>query len=234
MKDIIRKVHDFLGNDPLLNVTLLQSLIHDHADIVYQDDESVLLFDRPSNTMLLSAVSYESVVKCITAITEPSDFLVIQKEYADYIENHLRLHHSADYHQAVYFEQSVGIQNARLSFKLLDESDKERVRTLYKTTDFTYIENRLEQKSLWAGIGNGQITGFIGIHDEGSIGMLYVLPEFRKQGYAQELLAWMTHHYLLENKIPYSQISKDNMASIKLHKKVGYTVSHDTVVWLTR
>ena len=45
---------------------------------------------------------------------------------------------------------------------------------------------------LYAGRGeNGGLAGFIGIHTEGSIGLLFVLPEQRRKGYAEELESFM-------------------------------------------
>ena len=59
------------------------------------------------------------------------------------------------------------------------------------------------------------LAGIIGIHEEGSIGMLYVKPQYN---------GW----------IPYGQIIVGNEASMKLQESMGLHFSKSSVYWMTK
>ena len=80
--------------------------------------------------------------------------------------------------------------------------------------------------------GTEAFAGFIGKHEEGSIGMLTVLPEYRGQKIALALEAYMINRELEQGFTPYGQVREDNTASIKLQKKVGLCFSKTPVFWV--
>ena len=55
--------------------------------------------------------------------------------------------------------------------------------------------------------------GLPGMHPEGSVGMLEVLPEYRRQGAATALMAAMVNFCLERGCVPFSQIFAGNEAS---------------------
>lgn len=57
------------------------------------------------------------------------------------------------------------------------------------------------------------------LHMEGSLGMLYTLPEYRKQGYALEVMTDLTNKVIASGNIPYAYIVTDNSASRNLAGK---------------
>ena len=77
-----------------------------------------------------------------------------------------------------------------------------------------------------------KLVGFIGTHEEGSIGILEVLPQYRKRGIGEMLQKYATNLALSQDRIPYGQVKVNNENSIKLQKKLGFEISNDTVSWL--
>lgn len=80
---------------------------------------------------------------------------------------------------------------------------------------------------------NGKIVGYISYNPnskrrEGStyIISLVVIPEYRRQGIAQELIYSASKYYLEkgEPKIMSLQVDKDNYPAINLYKKVGFEI----------
>ncbi|MBR3003528.1 MAG: GNAT family N-acetyltransferase, partial [Lachnospiraceae bacterium] len=80
--------------------------------------------------------------------------------------------------------------------------------------------------------GNEVMVGYVGEHLEGSIGMLYVFPEFRKRGLAYEMQAFMINRAIDKGSIPFGQIYEDNAASLALSHKMGLTFSGSMLYWL--
>ena len=74
--------------------------------------------------------------------------------------------------------------------------------------------------------------GFIGEHLEGSMGLLYVFPEYRRRGYGAALQRHLISKTLEEGYIPFGQVEKDNHASLRLQKKIGMTQSDNLTVWM--
>ena len=52
-----------------------------------------------------------------------------------------------------------------------------------------YVEDRLKAGVIFGAFVDGRLAGFVGEHHEGSMGMLEVVPEFRRRGIAQALEA---------------------------------------------
>ncbi len=76
-----------------------------------------------------------------------------------------------------------------------------------------------------------QLAGFIGEHVEGSMGMLEVLPQFRRMGIGAALEAHAIQTFLRQGRVPFCHIFSGNRASLALQKKLGLTLRRD-VYWL--
>ncbi|MBP5193812.1 MAG: GNAT family N-acetyltransferase, partial [Clostridia bacterium] len=85
---------------------------------------------------------------------------------------------------------------------------------------------------MYAAYKGENIAGFIGRHEERSIGLMEVLTEYRKMGVATELALFMINRVMDEGEIPYGQVIVDNEKSIAMQKKLGFTFSESHVYWL--
>jgi tRNA (guanine37-N1)-methyltransferase len=80
--------------------------------------------------------------------------------------------------------------------------------------------------------GEDAFAGFIGKYEEGSIGMLTVFPEFRRNKIALALETFMLNRDIEQGMTPYGQIIETNTASLALLEKIGGYVSKTPVFWL--
>jgi len=58
--------------------------------------------------------------------------------------------------------------------------------------------------------------------DDGAIGFLYVLPEYRKMGHAQVVMIDLINKVRDENKIPFVHIEEENEKSMRLAMGLGF------------
>ena len=79
-----------------------------------------------------------------------------------------------------------------------------------------------------------QCMGFAGLHEEGAIGMLKVLPEYRRQGVASALVLELTRRLMLAGRIPYTHVYPTNEVSMALQEKLGFIRAQHTVTWLCK
>ena len=94
-----------------------------------------------------------------------------------------------------------------------------------------YVEKVIERGMVGAFV-DGVLAGFAGFHDEGSIGLLEVLPEYRRRGLGEALLCAAVRLALERGQYAFGQVFTDNRPSLALQRKVGMTVSEDILYWL--
>ena len=82
------------------------------------------------------------------------------------------------------------------------------------------------------GYDQEHLVGFIGEHLEGSMGILYVFPEYRRRGFGTALERCLIARTLEKGLIPFGQVEKDNRNSLRLQEKLGMTCSDDLIVWM--
>ena len=95
-----------------------------------------------------------------------------------------------------------------------------------------YVRERAEAGELFSARMEGVFAGFIGFHDDGSTGLLEVLPPYRRRGIAQCLEKFMINFCLERGWTSYGQIYTDNDASFALQGSLGITVDREhTLSW---
>ena len=80
----------------------------------------------------------------------------------------------------------------------------------------------------------GKLCGFIGCHNDGSMGMLYVEDAYRRQGLAASLEGYLINKQREQGMIPYAHIVNGNEASIQLQERLGLNLSETVIWWLYR
>lgn len=95
----------------------------------------------------------------------------------------------------------------------------------------SHLRGRIDEGMLGGEI-DGELAGFAGVHEEGTVGMLEVLPQFRRRGLAEVLEAAVINQQLSRGRLPYCHVRTGNDASIALQKKLGFTFDTRTLYWL--
>ena len=90
----------------------------------------------------------------------------------------------------------------------------------------------IADKALLGAFDNGQLAGFIGYHREGSVGMLEILPAFRRRGLGYLLEAAAINRQIARGLPAYCHVFIDNLASQGLQKKLGLVASQTRCVWM--
>ena len=119
-----------------------------------------------------------------------------------------------------------------LVLKDASEADLPVLTAVYKLESPEDMRRIVQRKKLMLGYEGNQLAGFIGEHLEGSMGLLYVYPEFRHRGYAEELEKAMIARTLKEGNVPFGEVEKNNTASLTLQKKLGMAVSDRISCWM--
>lgn len=138
-----------------------------------------------------------------------------------------------DCYQVAYFGEKPDI-STRLVFRVADNNDVPQLMKVYDMISAEEMYKVVNRKSLILGYEGESLAGFIGEHLEGSMGMLYVFPEFRGKGYGTELERKYIADTMERGFIPFGQVEKNNVISLALQKKLGMTQSENLICWMWR
>ncbi|WP_294580422.1 GNAT family N-acetyltransferase [uncultured Thomasclavelia sp.] len=106
------------------------------------------------------------------------------------------------------------------------------VKKYYETAvDEKYLKERLLANVFIGAFVDEKIAGFAGIHDEGSIGFVEVLPQYRHQKIGTALESYLINQRLKNNEDIYLQVAINNDISNCFHQKLGFIQADDIITW---
>ena len=136
-------------------------------------------------------------------------------------------------YQVAYYGKTPSA-GAELQFRIADESDLPMLTENYALLSPEELRAVVKRGSVRLGYDRGRLVGFIGEHLEGSMGILYVFPEYRRRGFGAALQARLMARTIKQGYIPFGQVEKTNTASLLMQKKLGMTQSDRLIVWMWR
>lgn len=136
--------------------------------------------------------------------------------------------------QAVYEKKTPPPVRTALTIRHPDERDFSMVAESYELGTEDELREDFASPDFLGAYLDGEFIGYIGVHGEGSMGLLYVAPPYRRRGYAEALVAALLNNQLRKGRLPFAQTLADNAASLALQRKLGFTVSEDLICWVWR
>ena len=138
-------------------------------------------------------------------------------------------------YQAAYLDdQPIPLPETPLTVRQLDLRHLPAVVANYKMEGEAYLRSRIECGELFGGFMGEELVGFAGRHVEGSVGLLEVLPPYRRQGFATVLEGYLINRELAQGHIPYGQVLVENTPSLALQRSLGMTISDEKLYWVSR
>lgn len=231
----LKECEAWLKKKKLHHMDMIELIRRGHAVLCDFTEGGALLQDKKSGAYLHTCTDRESgtrLLDCLPASREPVMFVTHQECMRDVVEEKygLRQHNSCV--QAVYTRGVRLPVRPDADIRQLDVSWTGLIRQHYKLVqDEAYIRRALADGVMYGIFEQGELAGFIGMHEEGSMGMLEVFPEYRGRGYAVQLESHAVNRFLQSGFTPYCQVFDDNEISIRLQKKLGLYVTQEKVCW---
>lgn len=172
-----------LNKDMILNIDMLECIRRRSADIIVAEESGVLIQDRISNIYMIFTLSEDFMNHCIEKISDV-DSIVAHNEFEyNILKKKMKFSQEMICHNAVYFKgKYIEESSCEAEIKLLQEDFIELVKNNYSELSLCnngYIEERVKNREMYGAFLGNRLSGFIGFHEEGSIGMLEVISEFR-------------------------------------------------------
>lgn len=116
--------------------------------------------------------------------------------------------------------------------RALTMDDLPKVAAHYKLESKEDIAATIERGLMFGAEIGGELAGFIGMHTDGSVGMLEVFKKYRKRGVGSALVAHMDNFHALRGWTVYGQVYTDNEVSLTMQRSLGLAESEDCIRWI--
>lgn len=237
----------------LLHMDMIELINHGRAQLVYWENGEVLLRDLEEGTYFHScpelSVSHKVPEKVCEAWKERGretaiELIVLhQREMISCVEKCFDLHKVTECVQVVYTRREKlsirglyrtdGTREDGLVIRALGMEDFEQAAGFFETCgSVEYLKGRISRGAVMGAFYGDKLAGYIGIHGEGSIGMLNVSPEYRRRHIAQALETYAVNSVIECGGIPFGQVIVGNEQSMSLQKKLGLCFSGMPVYWM--
>ena len=205
------------------------------GETIGQEDGALLVRDSISGAYLLACEDAEAGRRLLEKHIGPEWSLLMVSDAALGREVYDRYGFSGklECYQAAYYGEKPPA-DGRITVRTAGEEDLPMLTETYHLISPEELEQVVRRKKLLIGYHGDQAVGFIGEHLEGSMGILYILPEFRHRGFGAALQAHFIARTMEEGYVPFGQVEKENHASLCLQEKLGMTVSENLIIWMWR
>ncbi len=229
----LEQAQAYLMGKPLEYVEMLESIRRGMVEVTACREDGVLLYNVPGELYMLAADSPQAAEELCRGVESMELALVHSREAGEYLAERYALSKCQPSTQAAYVGKEPLPEAPALEVRTLGrESFQTVLETYHSLSGPSYIRNRLMAGAVQGAFQDGELAGFIGMHAEGSVGLLEVLPAFRRQGVATALMNHMVNQCLVQGWIPFSQIWEGNEASLALHRRVGWTFCQEPLFWV--
>jgi len=240
MTDLDKKAIEILRNcDQKFYIDMIDPLEIGIAEAVKVFDDGVLIHARTDTWMWMSQNEKRGIEFAESLRNESSDcsFVVHDTNCLSASCEILHMRSGVPCYVAARFSSEKFNVKTDVEIKKLDHQYDNFVWKTYgliKDWDggLEYAKQSIDFGMLGA-FKDGECIGFIGTHSEGTMGMLEILPEFRRRGYGEALEESLVNMYIDQGRIPYCHIFETNEASLSLQRDMGFWLSEGRrIVWL--
>ena len=222
------KALEFLNKDYLLNVDMIECIRRDICRILYASDKAVLIVADSGRVYMLSCEDRELGLELIKT-HQPPWVVLHQMDMREAVAG-LGYRIGDECWQSAY-TKTTPMEETLADIRRLDRRFLKRIADNYELADEGEIAALLDAGVIYGAFAGGELAGFIGRHEEGSVGLLFVFPEFRRMGIAEALERNYVNRELAQGNVPYGQIFVGNEASRRLQEKLGMDFSEKNICW---
>lgn len=224
------KSEKFINSEAALYADMRAAMKEGRAEIVYDSETALLLRETVCDVHFLAVQSAQDAEKLLRDLREKDPVVVLHGKALFGIAEKLGYEVDPPCCQAMYTGSPLPV-GGELTLRHPDEADFETVDANYHLINGAELHKDFAKPEFLGGYLCGKLVGFAGLHSEGSMGLLTVLPDYRRRGFAQQIYSALINSQLEKGRIPYAQIYTDNINSLNLQKKLGFTLSSDVIAW---
>ena len=205
-----------ISNMPHVKATLMA----EHK-IIYKDNQNLIIYNTRADTYIAEGLA--GTIKDKIKKLKIERFETTNKEVFDFLLAMGKFKHYQICRQC-YHSSSKGTAD-------IDLPSPTEIKWIAKTygTSVDNITTMRQNNEIFVYRKNGEAVSYIGIQIDGSIGMLYTKPAYRRCGYATQIEEEL---FKIKKHPIFVQILVDNKISLAMHKKNGWKFNRYKIYWL--
>ena len=216
----------FLEQEPLWHMDMLEALRRGRGQVIYFEGRTVLVQrNEMPDSFLLTSDSPDAAEAAFAGLPAPQWVVARGPGVAERMGERFGLRLSNYCSNVAYIKQE------RLTWDcpglVIRPFRMEEVPILlahYDMEDEAEIQAHIRNGELFAAEYEGELAGFMGIHGDGSMGLLETFPEYRRLGIGRAIEIFFINYCLDKGWTPYGQVFLDNEASYSLQEHLGLAV----------
>lgn len=233
----IQEAIAWLGQDKLLHMDMIEPLRTGFGELAAFYPDGILIKETRSGIWMHTCRNKERGIQMLQELSEEEkssiQLLVLHQDtMLQPVETEWGMRCLNICYQVVYTRKNPLSVRKDLVIRPLGVEYLPVIRQNYQMIqEEEIILERLQKEKIFGAFLEKELTGFIGEHQEGGMGMLEVFKPFRGKGIGMALESFLINRMLLEDKIPYGQLVEDNENSHHLQEKLGLRISKNRVYW---
>lgn len=224
--DKIKNALKILNKDRIRNVNLINFMKEYPIDSIHIEGNSVLVKGRSDQHWIyISSESEKEMNVLLKNLEEEERFFAIIE---DWMLPMIVKDHKVVWKLSclkLYFPSEISLPKNKFKILKIASSNAEYIYRNSNYQQYTSPEYIAERINKGIGLGiyeEGTLVAWILTHDDGAIGFLNVLMDYRGKGYAYELTIAMIKSLRSRGDIPFVHIEEDNRESMSLSTKMGF------------
>ncbi len=216
----------YLEGEYLWHVDMLEALKRGRGQVVYFEGRTVLIRRNEAPAFyLLTADSPTAAEAAFAGLPAPKIVVARGPGVAEMLGERFRLQLS-DYCSNVAYlkKERFAWDCPGLVIRPYRVEELPEFLAHYDIEDEDEARAHIEKGELFAAEYEGKLAGFMGLHADGSMGLLEVFPEYRKLGIGRAIEKFFINFCLDKGWVPYGQVFCDNEASFSLQSHLGMSV----------
>lgn len=239
-KKHIEEVVNYLKKDKIKNCNMINFIENNIIHDITKEGKSVLVKGTSDEDWVyISSSSEDEMKKLLDKYSEEEYFVamenwmlpcIIQGKEIEWKLSCIKLYFPED---SLISDMSRGSDNK--IYKLtLDDSQYIYENSKYKEyTSLKYIQDRITNGIALGVRENNKLIAWLMTHDDGAIGFLNVLKDYRRKGYGYYLTMSIIKELRDKGKVAFIHIEENNIKSMKLALKTGFK-EYGKIHWIKR
>lgn len=214
------------------HIHMMESLSRGLAEVLYAKGNNILIYNESCKLCMLTVENLEEGIKILDFVPEETRLFITNQEFMN--EPVCEKFSAQMYHECyqVLYTAREALPVCHKDIRMLTLQDLAYVCEHYDMGNEEHLKDLIESKMMYGAYIENELVGFMGIHEDGSLGLLYVDKAYRRQRLGEALVCYLTNLQKDCGMTPYAHIISDNMASLGMQEKIGYYVAEQTIFWL--
>ena len=221
-----------LSKKKRLYIHMMELLRRGIGEVLYERGMDIVLFEPDSELYMVCAETKESAEYLTDKYLMSAGLVLTTSDVVlQALEEKRNMHICHKVWQYVYtLKEPLPVKHKDI--RRLTMEHFAYVTEHYTMDDEEYVRNRIENGQMFGAFVEDRLVGFVGIHAEGSCGLLFVEESCRGMGIGQSLENYIINYVKSLGFTPYGHVKEGNAASTKLQEKNGLYMAEEPLFWV--